>query len=113
MITLSPEDRERIRQPPPLPFAKWTRTQRLFFAWGCSFAWVSLLLVVVVFLFVDVPLPECTDSSFFRISVTCHTTGGVALLFLALGVLIFLYYRFMILISQIAYFPPYPNYYGE
>jgi hypothetical protein len=113
MITLSPEDRERIRQPPPLPFAKWTRTQRLFFAWVCSIAWVSSLLAIVAFLFVAVPLPECIDSSFFGISLTCRATGSVALLFLALSVLIFLYYRFMILISQIAYFPPYPNYYGE
>jgi hypothetical protein len=113
MIILSPDDQERIRQPPPLPFVNWSRTQRLFLGWGCLVAWICLVGAVGVSLLASFQLPVCTDSRFVHFSFDCRTTGGVALLVLALGELIHLYYQFMILISQIVYFPPYPNYYED
>jgi hypothetical protein len=112
-MPISPEYAERIREPPPSPFVNWSRAQRLLFAWGCVFVWILLVGTVAIFLVANAQLPACVNSHFIQISMSCRTGGSIALLLFTEGLLFALYFRFILLISRIAYFPRYPSYDDE
>ena len=112
-MPISPEYAERVREPPPSPFVDWSRAQRLLFAWGCLVAWILLVGAVGVSLVVNLQVPACVDSRFIHFSLSCRTSGSVVVLVLAAGILLFLYFRFILLISRIAYFPSYSSYDDE
>jgi hypothetical protein len=101
----SPEFIAQVREPPPTPFVNWQPWQRKLFAWGTIIVWLILTGTAGVCLAVIIELPVCDDTSSGLFSSHCHTAVGVGLCIFALGVLCLLYFKYLLLVSRIAYVP--------
>jgi len=101
----SPEFIAQVREPPPPPFISWQPWQRKLFAWGTVLVWLILVGFAGVCLAFFLELPVCRAPLAGLLNSHCHTTFGIGLCILALGVLCLLYFKYLMLVSRIAYVP--------